>query len=114
MSHAEATILEVAPDELDQLDLIHRALVVLNREYYGHPWQAGMQAGTLFIRLASIHGPVGFRVMPDQYLTDPQLKCVMRAGGELLERHGLSRTRRTESTYDPAKIGYLPAAPFDS
>lgn len=102
---SEFLILEAAPDEAANIALATRAAEVLDRHYRGHLWAVTAENGMLYVRNLAYRGNWGFVLHTDKL--DPGLKCVMRAGGELLERHRIARSHRTDSTYDPRKTGLL-------
>jgi len=108
---AEFHIADAKPEEAAEVALCRQACEVLNKHYPGHLWEAEAVDGLLVIRNNAFRGRWGFVLKPEHYFTDPGLKCVMRAAGELLERHRIARSGRTESTYDPARIGHLRPAP---
>lgn len=101
----EFEIIEAQPGEAENIALATRAAEVLHAHYPGHLWAVTAEHGMLYVRNLAYRGNWGFVLHADQL--DPALRCVMRAGGDLLERHRIARARRTESTYDPRKIGLL-------
>ncbi len=93
-------------DDSDQQDIpaADRVLMVaiynkLQEHYPGHPWRVtadheqGYAAVLLqyFAGLPRYSDKFGFRLFTSTLNSDPDLRSVVRAGGELLERFGLSR-----------------------
>ena len=82
-------------EESAQMELIAKmAASVLGRHYPAHLWAVGWAPGmTLVIKnMATQDGRYGFTVDAAKAATVSELeKVVMRAGGELLERCGVSR-----------------------
>ena len=66
---------------------------VLHRNYPGHLWGVHVDSngGIAVVRNLALSGNWGFILKIKDLHTDPTLKSVMRAGGELLERYNLAR-----------------------
>lgn len=90
--------------------LAKRALALLLKHYPGHPWSVRVTSyqGILTVRLL-IRGYERFTSLFHYFIKldlvhgDPNLKCVVRAGGELLERWGLARKGIDMAEYMKAK-----------
>jgi len=66
----------------------------LHKHYPGHAWAVRVydeHQGVLAIQNLALSGQWGFMMKLDDI--DPDMKFVMRAGGDLLERYNLSRGR---------------------
>lgn len=59
--------------------------------YPGYMWEVGLEQDMVYIRLPLVNSRMAFRARLDQF--DVEGKFLMRAGGEILERYGLSRDR---------------------
>lgn len=83
--------------------LIHRCAEVLQRHYPKHFWHISMPTdqSVIYIRNGMIHPRWAMVVHTLEAEQDPDLKCIVRAGGELLERAYLSRGKYTE---DPTRL----------
>lgn len=77
-------------------------LDVCNHLQKVHPknfWHAMSTDGsTVAIRALDISSKIGYVLHATTIQADPDLKCVTRAGGELLERAGLSRENKGSMT----------------
>ena len=78
---------------------------VLERHYPGHQWATSADHRTgmahvklLYLDREGINARYGFQLYLTQLNSDPRLQCVVRAGGELLERYGLKRGAATAET----------------
>lgn len=92
-------------DDFDQLGIppADAALAVavytkLEQHYPGHNWRvtADHAAGTVAVHLQYFdklrtNAMMGFRIKIARLNSDPDMRSVVRAGGELLERFGLRR-----------------------
>lgn len=80
--------------ELDDMLLAKRASDQLAKHYPNHLWGVNVdsEGGVMNIFAFNISGRYGFRLKLSTVYTDPDLKCVMRAGGEILERAGMPRS----------------------
>lgn len=70
----------------------------LEQHYPGHNWRvnADHEQGVVSVWLQYFdklrkNAPWGFRLFISRLNSDPEMKCVVTAGGELLERFGLPR-----------------------
>lgn len=74
------------------------AMAVLLRHYPGWAWQiewganVGGQLGPLIIRIGDLPTDVVYVIHPKDIDRD-RMRCVVKAGGEMLEAHDLSRSR---------------------
>lgn len=86
------------------VDLAKRISVVLMRDYPGWPWAVNVdsQAGVATIHNALLSGQWGYRIRLVELTNDPEMRTITRAGGEILERHAISRGR-----LQPAELGEL-------
>ena len=78
--------------------LVHRVAEKLYEHYPGHGWHVAMSKdfSVIGIRNLLIHSNYGMILHTLEVQEDPDLKCVVRAGGELLERAFLKRGECTE------------------
>ena len=86
--------IEDDPHVQADLALTHRIAAVLERHYPSHPWMVEVShaKGCAFISLPIIMKRNEKYVLHISALkTDPALKAVMRAAGEILERHNVPR-----------------------
>jgi hypothetical protein len=72
----------------------------LDAHYPGHQWRVSADHGTgivtvqlLYLDTEQRHGRWGVLIKIDRLNGDPNLRAAVTAGGELLERFGLPRTR---------------------
>lgn len=74
------------------------ALAVLTRHYYGVRWGVewtecvGNALGAMVIRMLDMPTKVCYVINPKDIDRD-RMRCVIKAGGELLEAHGMTRAR---------------------
>jgi len=98
--------IEMVPGhKLADIQLLNRVMAVLMTKYPGYQWRAGVNddrlGGVLYIMNldinAAIYGntPYGYVLKLTTVYADPALKCVMKAGGEILERARLARGQAT-------------------
>lgn len=71
--------------------LAKNAAAVLDKHYPGHLWGINVngETGVMQVFNLALSGRWGFILKLDKI--DPELRAVMRAGGELLERYRLKR-----------------------
>lgn len=89
--------------KLGDIATVKRALKVLKDHYPGYYWRVGINddrtGGVLYIMNMDINAalwggqPYGYVLKLKTVYQDPDLKCAMRAGGEILERARLFRGR---------------------
>lgn len=82
--------------ELGDIVLTKRIADTLNDHYPGHLWAVHLNdeslGGIVVIRNMAISGQYGYILKLCRIYADPELKCVMRAGGEMLERAKMNRS----------------------
>lgn len=83
-------------NSLNELLLSKKVGEHLNRHYPGHLWAVHVRDGLIIVQNLLLSGKWGF-VLKEENL-DPDLKMVMRAGGELLERYNVSRGRLSDAS----------------
>ena len=73
--------------------LVKRVAETLHKHYPGHLWAVNIdeEGGVVTVMNLALSGKWGFLLKLRVVQEDPDLKCVMRAGGELLERYRLRR-----------------------
>lgn len=85
------------PAELDpeQNDFVmsKRIAEKLHEHYPGHLWacRANTQGGVVEIKNLAVTNVKGYLLLLSEVYADPALKCIIEAGGEMLERAGLKR-----------------------
>ena len=81
----------------DDAIMCKQAMCVLNTTYPGYRWFIGVnsEGGILFVKCLDVSTLWGFVLHLDKLRTDPTLKRVRRAGGELLERAWQKRGKAT-------------------
>lgn len=91
-----------APRDLEVAAAIHAKL---NEHYPGHQWATSADHATgmasvrlLYLDTLGINGKYGFQLHLKQLASDPGMKAVVRAGGELLERYRLRRGAANDET----------------
>lgn len=83
---------------------------VLNKHYPDHIWAVNVnsQGGVVDILAYNISKEYGMRLLYTEVANDPSLTCVIKAGGELLERAWKARGRndgQKPATLEGAKLG---------
>lgn len=91
------SLIALAPADMEVAAAMYHAL---DAEYPGHQWltSASHETGMAHVKLLYLdklgkNGVWGFNLHLNTLKSDPTLKSVVRAGGELLERYGLRRDR---------------------
>lgn len=81
---------------------------VLNKAYPDHLWGVTCDGSTgiATVRNLRLSGQWGFILKLSEINTDPTLKCVKMAGGELLERYRLSRARFKQDEYEHLNMNH--------
>lgn len=101
--------LEAVPfhnQECDDILLAKRAGDKLNQQYPGHLWGVNVdsEGGMMFVFAFNISSKWGYKLKLSRVYQDPDLKCVMRAGGEILERAAVARGRLRDDDWTPTFI----------
>ena len=112
----DITIEPVEGHKLGDIALVTRALTVLTDHYPGYTWRVGIHdeplGGVMYILnmdvCAAVFGnkPYGYVLKLTRVYSDPVLRCVLMAGGEILERARLARSRATG--VEPKRIDGVP------
>lgn len=99
---SEMIALENAKVTANEMLLAKNAAEVLHKHYPGHLWAVNVdsQGGILNVFNMRLSGRWGFTLHLDDVFHDPDLKSVMRAGGELLERYHMKVGRFSQDQYD--------------
>ena len=87
---------KVDPVLARDLALTKRMAEVLERHYPGHPWmvQVSHAQGVAYVKLPILmKRNQAYILHIDRMAMDPSLRCVMRAGGELLEKYSVPRSQ---------------------
>lgn len=91
-----------APRDLEIAAAMHQKLV---EHYPGHQWATSADHATgmahvklLYLDTEGINGRYGFQLHLAKLSSDPGMKSVVRAGGELLERYRLKRGAASAET----------------
>jgi len=109
MAEEYRAITSLNPNELKpDLTLHNECLEILHRHYPGWAWHVEVLQGLVIVRNLDLNRnkPWGFGMKRD--MMDVDLKCVMRGGGEVLERFKRSRRGLKPEEYLEA----LPTWPF--
>jgi len=79
--------------ERQDVVLAKNAADLLEKHYPGYLWAVHVdsEGGVMNVKNHRISYKYGFRLMLKDVYQDPGLKCVVRAGGEMLERARLAR-----------------------
>lgn len=84
-------------DNIDNLDVVlaKNAAELLHKHYEGHLWAVYVNSkktgGVMVIKNLMVSGLYGYVLHLTTVYADPTLRCVVKAGGEILERAGLAR-----------------------
>jgi hypothetical protein len=98
--HEKDPVVESMPKDWDseQQKIAKQAIVILLRHYPGYAWSlefapaVGNEQASLIIRISDVPTDVVYLVNYKD-MDFPDLKIIMRAGGEFLEALGLSRSK---------------------
>lgn len=100
---SEISIEGVPEHKLGDVALAHRCMEIICNHYPGYRWRVGLMdeptGGVLQIFNDDINAqvwsnaPYGYVLHLTTVYDDPDLKCVVRAAGEILERARLTRGR---------------------
>jgi len=92
---------QVPGHALADLDLTHQAQSVLSKHFPGYTWVVGLNdeslGGVMTIMNLEINSQLlgcpnwGYVLKLSRVYNDPSLKCVVKAGGEILESANISR-----------------------
>lgn len=85
---------EADPHMAADLLMTGRVADVLQRCYPGHPWmiEVSHKQGVVMISIPLFMGRHKWVIHINTLKTDPMLRTIMRAGGEVLERYRIPRT----------------------
>ena len=84
--------------------LAKTAADALDKAYPGHLWAVDVNGGMLNIRNLLLSGEWGYRIKQASLFTASDLNArVLKAGGEILERFALARSRFSEAQYGDLK-----------
>lgn len=99
--------ISTSSQELSDMLLAKNAADGLDRHYPGHLWAVDVNGGVLNIRNLMLSADMGWRIkVPKVYSASELHQRVIRAGGEILERFGLSRGRLREAEYAGLKTRF--------
>ncbi len=73
-----------------EINMASRAAAQLDSHYKGYRWQVAVRDGIAIVRNPALSADMGYVIN----LSDPSItfeNAIMRAGGEILERHNLRR-----------------------
>lgn len=90
--------------QAQDLTLSRQVGEVLEKHYPGHAWavHADTNGGVLLIQNLALHGVWGFQLRLTDVYSDPSLRSVVNAGGELLERYRMRRGKFNEDLWRDA------------
>ncbi|MBF0212367.1 MAG: hypothetical protein HQM00_02245 [Magnetococcales bacterium] len=80
-------------DTIGEQEVARRCLQVLHLHYPGYDWEVNCHGGVVEVFNLTLHPNFGFRRKMSELSNDPSLRLIMRAGGELMERFHVTRTR---------------------
>jgi len=90
----ESNLIESPNITANELNLCKRAAEDLHRTYPGHLWAVAIDGSFLDVRNLMLSGKWGFRVPLRQMFSSSDWdKKIIMAGGEVLERYRMSRSR---------------------
>ena len=78
------------------MDVAKKVAEHLNKHYPGHLWAVTVRDGACVIKNLRVSSQYGYVLYTSTIDADPNLKCVMKAGGEILERAAMARKRHEE------------------
>ena len=103
MSDNEIQLEAVPEHKIGDIELVQRAVKVLTDHYPGYLWRVGINdeklGGVMYIINQTINAEIfsnseyAYILYLTRVYSDPSLNCVMRAGGEILERANMTRGR---------------------
>lgn len=85
-----------------EYDIARRMAEALHTHYPGHLWgvSADVETGIAKVFNLRLSGQWGFVIKLNTLVNDVELKSVIRAGGELLERYKMHRGRFDAAAYN--------------
>ena len=96
-------------------ELAMQAMQVLSKHYPGHLWAVHVnsedQGGVMVIKNYRVSFMYGYILYLSTVYADPKLKCVIKAGGEILERANMKRglsERENATVVDGVKSHHQP------
>jgi hypothetical protein len=96
------SLAQYAPRDLETAAAMHG---VLQQHYPGHTWATSADHATgmanvrlLYLDTLGVNARYGFQLHIAQLKSDPTMRAVIRAGGELLERFRLRRGPANDDT----------------
>lgn len=93
-NHQVFVVEKADPTELLDMEKAKEVGDKLSEKYPGHLWAVSVQGGVLVVKNLAISSFYGFVIKhADSYSASDLAKQAMLAGGELLERAGMSRNR---------------------
>ena len=78
------------------MDLAKKVAERLHKDYPGHLWAVNVRDGVCVIKNLRVSTQYGYVLYTTTIDADPDMKCVMKAGGEILERAAMARKRYEE------------------
>ena len=94
-----------------ELALGKQVAEALHDHYPGHLWAVNVERGLVTVMNLALSGRWGFVLHQAKVQGDPDMKEVMRAGGELLERYNVARGAATERSYSKVQYDQLTGLP---
>ena len=79
---------------INDYDLAKRCTEVLDRRYPGHLWAVTVNQGVIIIHNMALSAEYGYAIHSRDL--DTEYRHVIRAGGEILERFNMARSRLRE------------------
>jgi hypothetical protein len=75
--------------------LVHSCCEKLSKEYPSNIWHVEISSdmSVVRVRCLNVDGQYGYTLHTTDVQNDPELKCIKRAGGEILERAFISRDK---------------------
>ena len=97
--HTKSNILGYNPEDINAADQLvcKNVSEVLENHFPGWEWLVGVEHGLVRIHSFKLSTLFGFRMRVDKI--DNDYKCIVLAGGEILERYGMPRGRYNHSVY---------------
>lgn len=93
------------PEKTEETALAMRVLEKLMKDFPGYEWHVEVNfAGGVCTVRTEFGGQWGYVLHLDHIISDPSLKLVRWAGGELLERYNLSRVKANPDIIDSLDV----------